>query len=119
MGEVYSYAAQITIWLGPDDENFKTASAVLRRICEMQKKVNPTFDHDNYWPLPDEPDEICHEESRAVPLFFARSYFSRIWVIQEVAAANAWHWEIFGQGFAVLLKKYLASIHCYSLWSWF
>jgi hypothetical protein len=54
----------------------------------MQKTVNPTFDHDSYWPVPDEPYEISHEESRAVSLFFARSYFSRIWVIQEVAAAN-------------------------------
>jgi hypothetical protein len=45
-------------------------------------------DHLNYWPPPDETDEINPFEARPMCLFFARSWFSRMWVIQEVAAAE-------------------------------
>lgn len=87
MGDIYSQASQVTIWLGPGSKDMGNTLDGLSRISEYQLKANPTFSHD-YWPIPDEPDLITVEEARSFSLFFARSYFSRIWVIQEVAAAS-------------------------------
>ncbi|KAF7185369.1 Heterokaryon incompatibility protein 6, OR allele [Pseudocercospora fuligena] len=89
MSEIYARAEQVTIWLGTEDENSSIALNALERISDWQKSANPTFDHFNYWPIPDEPDALDDAECRAVALFFARSYFSRVCVIQEVAAARS------------------------------
>jgi hypothetical protein len=88
MADIYAKATCVTIWLGVEDEYSTRALDTTERIAAWQKAANPEFDHDNYWPIPDEPDELSVADARAVALFFARSYFSRIWVIQEVASAS-------------------------------
>jgi len=89
IGDVCSLAARVVIWLGPEDKNVKPACKVLHRLTDFQKMVNPNFDsHDTYWPFPDGQDSSSEGEARAVSLFFAKSCFPCIWVVQQVAAVR-------------------------------
>ncbi|KAJ4419069.1 hypothetical protein N0V82_005192 [Gnomoniopsis sp. IMI 355080] len=71
MGEIYTMAKKVLIWLGNDDTDSRGASAfVLLRRLNLHYKT---------------PDE---SEQHALTQLFERSWFTRRWVIQEVALAR-------------------------------
>jgi Heterokaryon incompatibility protein (HET) len=78
MSEIYGRAATVRVWLGPADE----ASRVAIRFVKNQLSPLQTF------------DELCRDESayenwRALYSLLQRPWFSRRWVVQEIALARS------------------------------
>jgi hypothetical protein len=70
MGQIYSNALQVMVWLGPAADN----SDVALRIIQ-----NPRWD----------PSKLKEQEKCEIRALFSRSYWKRVWVIQEVMLARS------------------------------
>ena len=75
MGRTYSQATNVCVWLGPESETSPLAFAQIRRILDLQ-----TFDR-----LVDEQDT---RDWAALSELMRRPWFSRRWVVQEIAFAK-------------------------------
>ncbi|KAK8127082.1 heterokaryon incompatibility protein-domain-containing protein [Apiospora kogelbergensis] len=80
MTSIYSSASSVAIWLGPEADNSNNA---VRYLQDVAKKA-------------DSPKEISmlirsgHENGRlaAVVSLFARNYWQRLWIVQEVLSSS-------------------------------
>ncbi|KAK4466290.1 heterokaryon incompatibility protein-domain-containing protein [Cladorrhinum samala] len=85
MGEIYSQAAQVMIWLG-DDELDEFALSVLQRSEGEIKHAHPDEDDE-------EENETVTEAFKLATLAADRilrlPYWSRVWIVQEVVLASA------------------------------
>ena len=94
MANVYRLASRVLVWLGPESDNSKLALDKLGElgsnvIVDWRTYALTTGDTaESHWadrmvPLPFAEEEICAIES-----LFSRSWFFRLWVIQEVKLAQ-------------------------------
>ena len=94
MGNVYALAARTIVWLGQEDDNSKRAQAVLQYLSEQVEFTVDTFAADSpdamepEWFLGSCPLPYDGNTWLALVAFFQRSWFSRVWVVQEVQLAN-------------------------------
>jgi hypothetical protein len=98
MGDIYSNADRVIVWLGKEDDNTQEAVALISAIVQAFGKARqdstmtrPTF-------LFNDPRLYFHTDPITPPLdirqwrlimeFFTRTWFSRVWVLQEVTLAK-------------------------------
>jgi hypothetical protein len=95
MGEIYQEAGRVIIWLGPEADDSSVAIGVLDYIGS-----NVRFDPAKYElsPLPGAEQEFedptsslsyTEREWLTIKKLFARSWFKRLWVRQEIVLANS------------------------------
>ena len=94
MGEIYREAGRVVVWLGPEEDNSSVALSILDHIG-----ANVYFDPAKYEvsPLPrsdqkfgNPPSVLSYSEGEwlAIKKLFARSWFTRLWVRQEIVLAK-------------------------------
>lgn len=92
MGELYSLAQSVIVWLGEKDTHAHTATEMIRHIGQMQPHEyamiqahtigSPRLQHLL-------PEDLNQKDSmKALAHFFARSYFGRCWIMQEIILAQ-------------------------------
>jgi hypothetical protein len=90
MGEVYSRAERVLIWVSRDTEGDAVAARDL--ILEVNKHFNDAFpgyaSMDDVPLLPPDSPLLIPERWKAVQTFYCRPWFSRVWVLQEVGLAR-------------------------------
>lgn len=95
MGDIYSSACEVTIWLGAEADNSNLAMDFLlplydllvdERLQSMERGERGVFVLERT-----SEDEELSPQWRALGALLNRAYFTRIWIVQEVAlAAFAW-----------------------------
>ncbi|KAI4160442.1 MAG: hypothetical protein LQ342_005675 [Letrouitia transgressa] len=95
MGQIYSYAAQVLVWLGPEDES---TSMALETIERLSAGILLTEDHRNCKTITGSEAEVAEcrfEESKFTPQHWTslnqlirRPWFERLWIRQEVQLAS-------------------------------
>ncbi|KAF4459783.1 ankyrin repeat and SAM domain containing 6 [Fusarium albosuccineum] len=97
MGSIYSFARRVIVWLGPEGDDSTHALSTLQSLASQ---VELTVDNslcptpgaskpDWYYPFHPLPSDMFnHATWSSIRLLFTRSWFSRVWVTQEVALAN-------------------------------
>ena len=104
MGEIYSNASSVLVWLGPGDHRTGHVVDLSRKLCSMagQYAVQdvPTTSMDLRGDIWDGPAAISNPQLakrdsialdfdfRGMDEFYNQSWFKRLWVIQEVALAR-------------------------------
>lgn len=80
MKDIFENAECVIAWLGDEHDNSKFALQTLREILE--KGVLAVF-HDGKWN--DDPglEEDAHERASSVIMLLRRSYWARMWIVQE------------------------------------
>lgn len=104
MRRIYESAKAVVIWLGPDDEDKKAATAIgsvrqitnflcrtldilpeqLSSVEEVYHKV--IFQNRHRIPLPQECDFVTMDMWESLLWLYRQPYFTRVWVIQEINA---------------------------------
>lgn len=76
MGTIYSQAWDTIVWLGPDRDDSNLAISNLKRIGQNShnSRLVVTGDH----------GELYETEMRAVSALCSRTYWRRIWIVQEI-----------------------------------
>ncbi|KAI1363500.1 heterokaryon incompatibility protein-domain-containing protein [Xylaria arbuscula] len=89
MKDIYAYAREVAVWLGPDEEGH--ASELFTDVDEtltlLESSIENEFErlNESQWYKPStEPSSLL----KRLSILFQREYFSRTWVIQEVGLAN-------------------------------
>ncbi|OCK72931.1 HET-domain-containing protein [Lepidopterella palustris CBS 459.81] len=97
MGNIYSFARRVLVWLGPEG---KDSTHALSTLQSLASQVELTVDNslcatpgtskpDWYHPFYLLPPNIFNDTTwSAIKSLFGRAWFSRVWVIQEVTLAN-------------------------------
>jgi hypothetical protein len=75
MGQIYSGAMSVAIWIGPEYEDSALALQLLQKVAE--NSVSPQRIR-----------STCNLDSLALLNLFKRDYWKRLWVVQEVLLAN-------------------------------
>jgi Heterokaryon incompatibility protein (HET) len=94
MGDIYSLADRVVLWLGLEEDDSKHALSTLHHFSTQVEYLKdgsmgdaPGAEHIQWWqpgcPLPY--DERTWSSLVAV---FRRSWFTRVWVLQEAQLAN-------------------------------
>ncbi|KAE8391209.1 heterokaryon incompatibility protein-domain-containing protein [Aspergillus alliaceus] len=92
MGELYSYADQVLIWLGEEADQSDLACSLLP---ELTDRIWALKDSEVGW-RPLSTDEVVaqglpHPDDplwRAVFLLYGRAWFQRLWIVQEIVLAQ-------------------------------
>ncbi|KAI4922809.1 hypothetical protein J4E90_001244 [Alternaria incomplexa] len=91
MGQIYSGAVSVAIWIGPEYEESALALQLLQRVAE--NSIDPQYIK-----------SIRNPDSLALLNLFKRDYWKRLWVVQEVLLADnkvvhcgssAFVWEVY------------------------
>ncbi|CAO2654551.1 Nn.00g112840.m01.CDS01 [Neocucurbitaria sp. VM-36] len=95
MGQIYNKAAQVLVWLGPEDEN---TSMALETIERLSPGIVLAWHHRNCSTIPGSEAEVVQhwiKESTLTPQHWIslskliqRSWFRRLWIRQEVQLAS-------------------------------
>jgi hypothetical protein len=142
MRRIYECAQKLLIWLGKDDGGYARKVEIAmhdlaKKCCDAKKKsIDDLYEIDNLW------DTVAHppyrvampmEAWQAIEKLFLCSWFSRLWVFQEVVSAHRadvhWgdvviSWDIVGltatyiQSWSHVIEyKYLQSgvYNCYTM----
>ncbi|KAH8803582.1 HET domain-containing protein [Xylogone sp. PMI_703] len=97
MGRIYSQAIRTLIWLGPDIESCSAAWKVIDQIYNIFTKANPSAKSIADIPLQTYSDSVHadlglprwnHKLWQHLRKLFELSWFTRIWIIQEVALSQ-------------------------------
>jgi hypothetical protein len=104
MYKIYQAAKDVHIWLGPDNEDCyaETAVASIRTISDflcqkldisvsdlrLKKDIyqEVVFKNRDILPLPNECEFATADTWKSLEWFYSHSYFTRVWVIQELNA---------------------------------
>ncbi|KAM5344284.1 hypothetical protein ACJ41O_012821 [Fusarium nematophilum] len=98
MGAIYRKATSVRVWLGSDDGNDKDAIPILQAMASAQGARDTL-----------RLGEVADGRVAQLKHFFARSWWERLWVVQEVALARE---VVFQQGAVELeYKDLLAAYH--------
>ena len=94
MNQIYRKAKQVRVWLGLGDEFTSSCLALLDRFGDLRREGKTS------WPPVRAPDLFCDDEMERLglpkvddPVWIAflrllnRSYFTRVWVVQELVMA--------------------------------
>ncbi|KAE9378215.1 HET-domain-containing protein [Stipitochalara longipes BDJ] len=89
MKDIYAYAKDVIVWLGPDEEAI--AAGLFKEVEEVMALIENSIENNfedlnklQSLPLPTSASPIMDKLS----LLFKREYFTRTWVIQEVGLTN-------------------------------
>ena len=93
MRQIYGSADEVLSWLGKDDEDTHLAFALLERWAYAILSMSPSLDN---WPIGKQIRQAIamierpfdEREWSAVKSLFKRSYWERIWIVQEVSLAH-------------------------------
>ncbi|KAK5652292.1 hypothetical protein OQA88_10640 [Cercophora sp. LCS_1] len=96
MRDIFRLAHRVLVWLGPPDDTSDEGMKVLERIgrqIEVGKDSfilpDPNREHDcRFWYDCESELPIALESWNAVSHLLSRSWFARVWVMQEVQLAN-------------------------------
>jgi hypothetical protein len=90
MGAIYSEAARVIVWLGPDEEGIaEPAISVIQKFNRLvEKQVTPHQFFSGWGPLDNSENTITIQELKHAEKLFKGSWFTRVWVIQEVGVAK-------------------------------
>lgn len=80
MSRIYTEAAYVVAWLGVEADDSDLAIAYIEELSEADRRMHLRFP-----PLKREPDQ---REYAALIALFARPYWRRLWIIQEVVLAR-------------------------------
>jgi hypothetical protein len=80
MAEIYAAAARVVVWLGQDNETNDARAA----FSHLQQAYMDAFMAPSSQPPP--PLPLAHKQ--AILAVFGREWFTRVWVLQETAAAR-------------------------------
>jgi Heterokaryon incompatibility protein (HET) len=86
MGEIYSKASQVIVWLGDNTEEQEEAFASIPRIANALDEGSLPHDRDSV-PTSPAPLGIPHRHSRlwdGIMDLLSQPWFSRLWIMQEV-----------------------------------
>ncbi|KAF5676136.1 heterokaryon incompatibility protein (het-6OR allele) [Fusarium heterosporum] len=98
MQDIYQLAWQVVIWLGPEEQHSSLAISALHWLARESERSGSMDDfyHERFsidmrplfvsWPRYDSP--MKKRVYEALFYFFARTYWRRMWVVQEVAMGN-------------------------------
>ncbi|KAK6864066.1 heterokaryon incompatibility protein-domain-containing protein, partial [Apiospora arundinis] len=79
MGKIYSHAKAVTVWLGPEEDDSAAAFALIRDLGRHERNITGTFSGPIKW---------GERDLQAVYLLFARPWFERLRVRQEIYSAK-------------------------------
>jgi hypothetical protein len=91
MGEIYSEARGVRIWLGPEDDGVASVFALLRRLSDpnyidAKRDTTTGSESESLKKVDDALDAVMPGGTiLSLHRFFAREYFTRRWVLQEAA----------------------------------
>lgn len=94
MNTIYSRAAQVSIWLGEDDDWSKTLGEFIPQVCEARTKYQATVNARSVMELSATELEKLGLPRRydlrylALSALVNRPWFDRTWIIQEVAKSS-------------------------------
>lgn len=98
MGTIYRKASSVRVWLGADDVGDKDAMLILRNMTTAEG-ANDTLGY----------SKAARERMDQLRRFFARPWWERLWVVQEVALGRH---VVFQQGSHEMpYKELLAAYH--------
>ncbi|KXX75721.1 Heterokaryon incompatibility protein 6, OR allele [Madurella mycetomatis] len=98
MGTIYRKASSVRVWLGADDVGDKNAMSILQNMT-TSKGANDTLGY----------SKAARERMGQLRRFFARPWWERLWVVQEVALGQH---VVFQQGSNEMqYKELLAAYH--------
>ncbi|PMD44455.1 HET-domain-containing protein [Hyaloscypha variabilis F] len=95
MKDIYAYAKDVVVWLGPDEE--KMAASLFKEVEEVMALIETSIENNledlnklQSFPFAASASTIFEK----LFLLFQREYFTRTWVIQEVGLTNSplAHW---------------------------
>ncbi|KAF2966877.1 hypothetical protein GQX73_g6694 [Xylaria multiplex] len=120
MGEVYKHASRVIVWLGPEADNSDRALEVLN---EIGSQVTVDWDSFTMSPTPGArdatlglgyepfPNYFTTHDAEAVEALWARPWFERVWVRQEIALARS---AIFQAGYKSIDRVMMQNAtHCF------
>lgn len=122
MGDIYSAARRVSIWLGPADKGSDKAFSLMRHWVQQihvdwgSLALNPTKKSvDKRWADRSIKMPYVNSELEPVSYLLCRPYFRRTWIIQEIAYGNVraivqcgdqiMRWEDFHSALACLQWK--------------
>jgi hypothetical protein len=118
MGDIYKNANLVVVWLGPAENNSDYA---MRIINDLGRKATPNWITETMAPSEEgqlEPHwtdrlqilSFKKQEMNAITLLFSRTYFTRLWVRQEITLASG---AIVVCGFEVIdWEKFRSAVFC-------
>lgn len=101
MADIYSLAAQVIIWLGPKSEDSNIALEQLRTISSkihfdsILQTITAASSEDVGWITRNVHSLLSHQSLTAISALLQRSWFERLWVVQEIGLAPKHHTWIF------------------------
>ena len=93
MRTIYEKARQVQIWLGPSDENAKSAFATIQRLVDYMRQYEATgkpwasFMSQFMYEYGGPPNQWIYETRPFVGLL-ARQWFLRVWTLQEIVVGS-------------------------------
>ncbi|KAI8623268.1 heterokaryon incompatibility protein-domain-containing protein [Xylariaceae sp. FL1651] len=94
MADIYQQASRVVVWLGPDDDS---SALAIKTLDYLGRQVVTTKDswifctpdsEEPYWCEASCKLPYSKETWEAISTLLARSWFERVWVIQEIQLAN-------------------------------
>jgi hypothetical protein len=109
IGEVYENARQVLAWLGPDEDGIALDCFNLLKKCNLHlDELLHTYKHIQNIPSYDTLSLLCDDPEGWSKLrrLMSRSWFSRVWVVQEAGLAKECHllWGDESMSFAELIE---------------
>lgn len=93
MRKIYKEAKSLTVWLGPEHDDSRTAFAVLRKFEKDRTHIpGGPFEIDAILPRLVDPEQAW----LAIQMLFRRPWFSRAWILQEYALGGQYPTGKFG-----------------------
>ncbi|KAI9877937.1 MAG: Ankyrin-2 [Pleopsidium flavum] len=90
MGDVYRLAHSVTVWLGTEDKHARPVLEMLKDFSRAHEEFLRNVVHDSTEAettarvaLP-----ITKSQAKTLAWFFARTWFSRAWILQEIVVAR-------------------------------
>ncbi|KAI4112128.1 MAG: hypothetical protein LQ339_000136 [Xanthoria mediterranea] len=92
MPDIYSLAQGVVVWLGPEEDNSNVAMEILNDVGQdvtmdwdlMQYRVDPCSSLDSH------SHNLSPQQWLSIMNLTARSWFDRLWVVQEICLARKW-----------------------------
>lgn len=88
MGHIYTAAGQVLVWLGPEDDSTILAFELMQRLIALEPGARAALNPDGVSVSNKEPSLVLCKW-KALSHFFARTWFSRTWIIQEAVLARS------------------------------
>ncbi|KAI9877890.1 MAG: Ankyrin-2 [Pleopsidium flavum] len=95
MGDVYRLAHLVTVWLGTEDEHARPALEFLRDFARAHEEFLRNVGDDSteaYETTARIAPPITKSQAKTLAWFFARTWFSRAWILQEIVVAREVLW---------------------------